>query len=156
MAITKSIGPTYNAPLGTQFESGVNASGGVVVLRIAGISSDITTAAQNLATVYNGDIEIEEMVFDTDVTGLAGGTTLEILTDDPVGLAVFASMAESSMGANTTHAFIASTPWTVYTRRVIRAGYHLQILGTTAAGTGSGAWRLNVTYRPLFAAATMS
>jgi len=156
MAITKPIPGSINAPLGSQQESGVNAYGGVNILVITGLSSDLTTVAQNLALVTGGDVSIENILFETDATGLAGGTTLEFLTDDPIGLAVFASIAVSLLGANKSCNMVGGTvTFTVAVPRTIRPGYHLQILGTAAAGTGAGVWRMYVTYRPCLQSAVL-
>jgi hypothetical protein len=148
MAITKPVPGSINAPLGSQQESGVNAFGGVNILKIRGLSSDLTTVAQNIATATGGDVEIEDIIVMTDATGIVGPTTFELLSDDAIGLAIFASMAVSSLGANTTHDFGGSTPLTVYGKRVIHNGSHLQVLGTVAVGTGAGVWELFVQYRP--------
>jgi hypothetical protein len=148
MAITKPVPGSINAPLGSQQESGVNAYGGVNLLEISGLSSDIpiSTSPANLATVTGGDIEIDQIFFSTDSTGLASGTNMEILTDDPIGLAAFFVETVANLGAN---ASIDMTSASVKKqRRIIRNGYHLQIASTSAACTGSGKWSAYVQYRP--------
>ncbi len=145
MAITKPVPGSINAPLGSQQESGVNAFAGENILKISGLSSDIVVAATSIATVTGGDIEIEQMLFDTDATGLAGGTNLQILTDD-TGQANMMVETVANLGANKSiDLFTASV---TKQRRVIRSGKHLQINSTVAACTGAGVWTLYVHYRP--------
>jgi hypothetical protein len=146
MAITKPLPGSINAPLGALQESGVNAYGGVNILKISGLSSDIGTTATNVATVTGGDVEIDNIIFETDATGLAGGTDLEFLTDDTIGLAVFWSEAVSGLGANAT--IDINTASVTKQRTVIHNGKHLQIASTVAACTGAGVWNAYVIYRP--------
>jgi hypothetical protein len=146
MAITKPVPGSINAPLGSQQESGVNAFGGENILKISGLSSDIVLAATNIGTVTGGDIEIEQMLLDTDGTGLAGGTNVQILTDDTNGQANIMVETVANLGANKSiDLFTASV---TKQRRVIRQGKHLQINSTVAACTGTGVWTLYVHYRP--------
>lgn len=154
-----SSGNPVNQPLGVGNETGVNAFGGVGIVKVAGLSSDIpiSTAPLNILTAYNSDIEIEDIVLETDTTGLAGGTTLELRTDDAVfGLRVPVSMAVSSLGASTTHSFFGSTPFTVWGTFVLRQGQKLQIDSTVAACTGAGKFQLWIKYRPMAAAGSLA
>jgi len=147
MAITKPVPGSINAPLGNQQESGVNANAGENVLKIAGLSSDIGTVAVSIATVTGGDVEIEQMILETDVTGLAGGTNVQILTDDAIGQANMLVETVANLGANkTVDMFSASV---TKQRKIIRQGKHLQINSTVAACTGAGVWNLYVHYRPI-------
>jgi hypothetical protein len=147
MAITKVYPGSINAPLGALQESGVNAFGGVNILKVKGLSSDILSAsATNIATVSGGDIEIENIIVLTDATGLTGGTNLEFLTDDTIGLAVFWSEAISGLGANA--AIDINTASVTKQRTVIHSGKHLQIQCTAAPCTGAGVWEAFIVYRP--------
>lgn len=149
-----SGGLPINAPLGSGFESGVGAAGGVSVVKITGLSSDITVAAKNLLTAYNGDIEIINAIVETDATGLAGGTNFQLGTDDPVGLAVFLAETVANLGANkTVDLFSASV---TKQRTIIHQGKHLQVSSTVAACTGAGGWQLYVEYRPLVSAGQLA
>jgi hypothetical protein len=153
-----SSGNPVNQPLGVGNETGVNAFGGVGILKKTGLSSDIpvSTAPVNIATAYNSDIEIEDIIFETDATGLAGGTTLEFRQTGGIGLLIPVSMAVASLGANTTHNFGGSTPWTVFGKFVLRQGQTLQIDSTVAACTGAGVWNLWIVYRPMTAAGSLA
>lgn len=153
-----SSGNPLNQPLGVGNETGVNAYGGVGILKITGLSSDIpvSTAPKNICTAYNSDIAIEDINFETDSTGLAGGTTLEFRKSDAMGLKVFASMAVSSLGANTTHGFAGTTPLTVAIPTVLPQGASLQIDSTSAACTGAGVWIAWVRYRPMTGAGSLA
>lgn len=157
MAVIKVQPGSINAPLGSLQESGVNAFGGVNILEINFLSSDvpISTSPINIAMVSGGDIYIEDIEMDTDATGLAAGTTFEVLTDDTLGLAAFVTMAVSSLGASTSHSMFGTTPWTVGAPRVIGNGMHLQLGSTSAACTGAGKCRMVIKYRPLLQTAVL-
>jgi hypothetical protein len=146
MAITKPVPGSINAPIGSQQESGVNAFGGVNLIKFAGLSSDIVTAATNLGLVTGGDIEVMQMYFDTDATGLAGGTNVQILTDDAQGQANILVETVANLGGNKTVDINSAS--VTKQRRIIRQGKHLQINSTVAACTGAGVWNLYVLYRP--------
>jgi hypothetical protein len=153
-----SSGNPVNQPLGVGNETGVNAYGGVGIVKKTGLSSDIpvSTAPVSILTAFNSDIEIEDIILETDATGLAGGTTFEVRKSDALGLKVEVSMAVSSLGANVTKSFFGSTPWTVWNRFVLPQGATLQIDATVAACTGAGAWSMWVVYRPMTAAGSLA
>lgn len=158
VATPGSSGNPVNQPLGVGNETGVNAFGGVGIVKVNGLSSDIpiSTAPKSILTAYNSDIEIEEAILETDATGLAGGTTFELRKSDTLGLAVFISMAVSSLGANTTHGMTGTTPFTVAIPTVIPQGASIQIDSTVAACTGAGKWSLWIKYRPMTAAGSLA
>lgn len=159
IATPGSTGNPVNQPLGVGNETGVNAFGGVGILKITGLSSDIpiSTSPVNICTAYGSDIEIEDLIFSTDSTGLATGTTFEIRrSGSTMGLVVFISMAVSSLGANTTHAMDGTTPFTVAIPSVILQGEHIQIDSTSAACTGAGKWNMWIKYRPMGAAGSLA
>ena len=92
-----------------------------------------------------GDIYIDNVIFEAGATGLAGGTTLELIASEAVGLSVFFANAVSGLGANTTlDMFTASTKQ----RTVIQNGTYVSIGSTSAKCTGAGVWTLIVIYRP--------
>jgi hypothetical protein len=146
MAITKPVPGTINAPLGSQQESGVNAFGGLNILKIQGVSSDVVLADVNLATVTGGDVMIENCILETDVTGFAGGTNVQIGSDDPIGLENFFIETVANLGANKTVDFSSAS--VAKQKAVIRNGFHLTIDCTVAPCTGAGVWILYVLYRP--------
>ena len=155
MAITQVQPGSVNAPIGQgRQESGVNLAGGVNVVKFTGLSSDVKHAAAiNLATVFNGDVDIEQVILETDGTGFAAGTNVEVLTDDAIGLAVFFAESVANLGANKSvdmyTASVAKQRW------AIRQGNHLQIQATVADCTGAGVWVLTVVYRPFVANALL-
>jgi hypothetical protein len=153
MAITKPIPGSINAPLGSQQESGVNAFGGVNILKIHGLSSDIATVAKNVATVSGGDIYIENIVFLTDATGIAGGTNVQFGSSGSIGLGVFWSSAVSGLGANTTTDINSAS--VTKQRTVLRTGDSLQLNCTGSNCTGAGLWDAFVVYRPCLQSAVL-
>lgn len=150
-----SGGVVVNAPLGSGAESGVNASGGVGIVKVTGLSSDILTAsAKNLVTAYNGDIEILQMIVKTDATGLAGGTNFQLLTDNALGQANILVETVANLGANKT--VDLNTASVTKQRTVIEQGKHIQVQNTVGNGTGAGVWTVYIEYRPLVPSATLA
>ena len=145
MAISKAVTSSVNQPLEGPAGGGPNTFGQPYISKVTGLSSDVVLAAASLFTAYNGDIYVENCILETDATGFAGGTNVQLLTDDPIGLSVFFAEAVSSLGANAT---IDLNSATTKQRVVIHSGYHLQINSTVGACTGAGVWNLYVVWRP--------
>jgi hypothetical protein len=149
-----SSGNPVNQPLGVGNETGVNAYGGVGIVKVTGLSSDIpiSTAPKVILTAFNSDIEIEDVIIQTDGTGLATGTTFE-LRQSGDGLTVWASEAVASLGANVTLDFSSLT---VGQKFVLQQGKTISIDNTVAAGTGAGKFSLWFQYRPMTAAGSLA
>jgi hypothetical protein len=145
MAITASSPNDYNAALGSR--NTIYDQGGWNWLKMSGLSSDIPISTSPTALFFasGGDIYIDNVIFESGATGLAGGTTLELIASETQGLSVFFANAVSGLGANTTlDMFTASTKQ----RTVIQNGTYVSIGSTGAKCTGSGVWILTVIYRP--------
>jgi hypothetical protein len=145
MAIKAASPNDYNRPLGITNE--VYNQGGWNWLKMTGLSSDIpiSTSPTALAFASGGDIYIDNAIIEVGATGLAGGTTFELIASEVVGLSVFFANAVSGLGANTTlDMFTASTAQ----RTVIQQGTYISIGSTVAACTGSAVWTLTIIYRP--------
>jgi hypothetical protein len=154
VAITKPIpGSSPNIPMSSDLQSGVNANGGVGVVQAKGLSSDILAASDaTVFTAKGGDIEILNAIFKTDSTGLAGGTNLEINTDNVRGRPEILSETVANLGANkTVDLFSASL---VKQRTVIEEGKSIKIGCSGSNCTGTGVWELDIEYRPLVGTAS--
>jgi len=149
-----SGGVPYNAPLGAGYESGVNAAGGVSVVKVTGLSSDVITTATNLLTAYNGDIEILNIILETGSTGFATSTNIQVLTDNAYGGANILVETRANLSANVT--VDLNTASVTKQRTVIEQNKHLQINCTGSNSTGAGTWRLYVEYRPLVPGASLA
>lgn len=154
MAITKPLPGSVNAPLGTGAQSGVNVSGGVAMIKVQGLSSDIVVAPANVLTVSGGDVFIENIVVETDATGLAGGTNVQFSSDDPIGASNLLAETVANLGANKT--VDINTASVAKQRATIRNGFHLRINSTAAPCTGVGVWNAVIQYRPEVPSASMS
>lgn len=145
MAI-KSLSPNdYNRPLGTDNE--VYNQGGWNWVKMSGLSSDIPVSSAPTALFWasGGDIYIDNVIIETNATGLATGTNFELIASETVGLAVFFSETVANLGANATvNMFTASV---AKQRTVIQQGTYISIANTVAAGTGAGVWTLTIIYR---------
>jgi hypothetical protein len=146
MAISKAVTSSVNQPLEGPAGGGPNTFGQPYISKVTGLSSDVVLAAQNLLTAYNGDIEIDNCILETDGTGFAGGTNVQLGTDDTIGLAVFMAETVANLGANKTVDINSAS--VTKQRTVIHSGKHLQISSTVGACTGAGVWNLYVVWRP--------
>ena len=122
------------------------AAGSVFSITKSLVSSGITTVAADLTTVANGRLYIEDIIVETDATGLAGGTNFVISSNDPVGTATPFSVATSSLGASATINLLTAT---TKQRIVLGAGYKLQFASTGSVCTGPGVAKVTVIFRRL-------
>ncbi len=127
-------------------------SGEAFFLRRVLTSSGITTAAQNLTTAATGRLYLEDIVFETDGTGLATGTNFVISKTGTYGNLTVTSDAISGLGANVTHACKAGTNGTVPSVSnnvpcVLEAGDKLTYANTVAGGTGGGTITVTMYFR---------
>ncbi len=129
---TVGVGGDISAPMGSY-----------VVLQKIITSSSITTSPQDLTTVATGgDMVIENIILETDGTGLAGGTNFQILKNGGEGLAIFMSETVGNLGANkTVDSFSASI---AKQRSTIKVGQKLQFDNTVGAGTGGGTIKVTI------------
>lgn len=155
MAITAAKANTYNNPLGLGSESGVYLSGGLGVAAATGLSSDIpiSTSPTAIFTANGGDIYLDNVIIEVGATGLAGGTTFELIAGGTIGLPVFFSEAVSSLSANTTFDFLTAT---VKQKTIIRNGQTISLGSTVAKCTGSAVWILTIIYRPVVESAVLT
>lgn len=149
-----SGGQPVNQPQPNNNESGVNANGGVGVIKLSGLSSDVVVAATALCTAYGSDIEIINMILKTDATGFAGGTNVQVLTNDALGLANILVEAVSNLGGNKTVDLNSAS--VTKQRTVIEQNKQIQINSTVAPCTGAGVWNLYIEYRPLGSAGVLA
>lgn len=115
------------------------------------VSSALTTSAQDLSLVSTGRLLVENVVVETNGTGLAGATNFRILSNNVNGLSAILEETVANLGANkTVDIFSASI---VKQRTILESGKKLQYLGTVGAGTGAGTVTVTVTLRRLDAGA---
>lgn len=98
----------------------------------------------------NGDILIEDIVLETDGTGIAGPTNLNITTDNARGLTGAANpvvaQAVTGLGANKTIAAKAEAT-TKHLPFRLESGKKLYASGSSGAGTGAGICRVTLVCR---------
>lgn len=150
-----SAGLPVNAPLGG-LESGVNANGGVQVLKITGLSSDVpaSTGPVNICTAYNGDIEILNILVQTDSIGLAGSGNFRIGANSPYGGAYSFIETVANLGASAARDLYTAS--VTKQRLVVQQGSNLQVSASSTALTGPGKWVAYIEYRPLVPAAMLA
>ena len=91
-------------------------------------ATDITVPAQ-------GDLIIDNIIVQTDATGLAGGTTFTISTDNAIGTTTVFAHAVSGLGANATLDMYSAT---TKQRTVLKDGKKLTVKCSVADCTGAG------------------
>lgn len=138
-------------PIGSQF-----------VLSISVTSSAIpnnTQTAGAFTGAASGALLIEDIIFETNSTGIAGPTNLEITTDNVSGLtgadAPNILQAVSALGANKTVVCRVDSA-TKKLPFVLESGKKLFIDGDDGAGTGAGTARITIVARRLAAEATIA
>ena len=135
--------------------------GDVVIIVKTITSSAITVAAQDLSTPASGRFYIEDIVCETDSTGLAGLTNFLVGNNNvngtsgmTTGLANFET-SQASLGVSKTVAIKNAGPDTSsdYFPTVtgvcgtLEAGKKMQFASTVGAGTGAGTVRVTVVLR---------
>lgn len=134
--------------------------GDIVIITKTITSSGITVAAQDLSTPATGRFYIEDIVCETDSTGLGGLTNFLVGTNNvsgqtgmTTGLANFETSA-ASLGVNKTASIVnatdastSSSPTVMGNSGTLESGKKLQFAGTVSAGTGAGKVRVTVVLR---------
>jgi|SRR5882762_1639523 len=111
--------------------------GSQVIVRKTIVSGTITVAFQDLTSLAFGDFYINNIIAETDNTGLLGPTNFQIISTDTVGQPQVLVETVANLGPNkTVDLFSASV---VKQRTILRNGKKLQFNGTVAPGVGLGA-----------------
>lgn len=105
-----------------------------ITLRTTLTSSDITTTGVDFALTQGNGLVIEKVVVSTDATGLAGGTNLQLVSDNSNGNPIFFEETVANLGANAT----VDTGSVVNTNSIIETGKKLTAKATGANCTGTG------------------
>jgi len=115
-------------------------------------SSDITTSLTNKLLVIGTGVVVEDVIVETDATGLAGATLFQVKKTDTTGAAIIFSQAVANLGANATYDLSTAT---IKNRSVVVGGKYIGVLGTASAGTGAGVARVTVKFRRMDATSTI-
>lgn len=132
-------------PIGSQFAVSINVT-----------SSAIPNNTQTSADfcVASGNVMVEDIILETDATGIAGPTNIEISTDNAKGLtgagAPSILQAVSALGANKT-VVCRVTSTTKAIPLVLETGKKLFIHGDDLGGSGAGVTRITLVCRRLSA-----
>jgi len=128
--------------------------GGVFWIKKTLTSNEITIGGVDITnTSQGGELVIEDIILQTDSTGLAGGTNFLITSDNSKGAPTILSHAVSSLGANVTLNLSAAT---VKSPCVLEIGRKLMAKMTVSNGTGSGTIDVRIKFRRLAAGATIT
>tara|TARA_R110000868_G_scaffold178700_1_gene418508 strand:+ start:3007 stop:3423 length:417 start_codon:yes stop_codon:yes gene_type:complete len=111
------------------------------------VANTLTTSFVNKAQVVGDSIMIEDVIVETDTTGLAGATLFQVKKSDTIGNPIVFSQAVANLGASATYDLSTAT---IKNRSVCAAGTYIGILGTASAGTGTGVARVTIRYRRLY------
>lgn len=118
-------------------------------------SSAIVTAGLDLTGASSGGaLSIEQMILQTDGTGLAGATAITIATNNAKGILIFFQTAVSGLGANKTVTMLDASVTKIPT--VLESGKKLTINRTVADGTGAGTVDIYIKLKRLDAGATIA
>lgn len=136
------------------FDGNNRPAGQVFVIQSTVTSSSIPNNSQTAGAITgasSGAVVVEQMVFETDATGLAAPTNIEITTDNAKGLTGAGAPnllpATSDLGGNKTIVGTsvsgAKLPFT------LESGKKVYIHGDDAGGTGAGTVRITMHCRRL-------
>ena len=110
-------------------------------------SSDITTAAQNMALCVGWDVLIENVIVATDSTGLAGGTNFVLAETSTKGSGTFFAETVANLWASATVDLANASVTNV--QQPLQDGKYITFNNTVAVGTGAGTVDIYITYRTL-------
>jgi hypothetical protein len=97
-------------------------------------------------TASGGDLLIESVTFETDATGLAAGTNLDLKTDTVRGVTgIICAETVANLGANHRVEGSAASVTAFPAHLTLESGKHLNLRSTVADCTGAG--KLYVTVR---------
>lgn len=128
-------------------------------LQVTVTSSNILSAsATTIATAVGGDIQIESLIVQTNATGIAGCTNVNLLTDNTIGkTGTIAAVAAATLGANVIQnstAFAVTAlgvlPFTLKSTKVI------QNQATVAPCTGAGTITYGIRYTRVTGGASLN
>ena len=125
---------------------------GIGTVTIDIVSSTITTSFVNKFLVIGDGIVVEDVIVETDATGLAGATLFQVKKSDTTGAAIIFSQAVANLGANATYDLSTAT---IKNRSTCTNGTYIGVLGTASAGTGAGVVRVTVKFRRMSAISTL-
>jgi hypothetical protein len=132
-----------------------NALGDVFYVKKTLTSSAVVQAGVDITGVSSGgDLWIDDIVLQTDATGLASGTNFTVGTNNTKGGAVNLSTAVSGLGANAT--IELSTASVTKLRGVVESGKKLIAKSTAADCTGGGTIDVYIKFRRMAAGATIA
>lgn len=118
------------------------------------VSSAILQAGVDITLPSTGGaLEIVQIVVQTNVTGLAGGTNFTIVHNNVSGLLAFFSQAVSGLGANKTVSLVDAATTKVIS--MLESGKKLTAKATVADCTGAGTIDVYITFRRTVAGANV-
>lgn len=107
------------------------------VVKKALTSSAIVTGGVDVTGTASGDVMIEDIIFETDGTGLATGTNFTLEKDGGSGVLTFFGEAVANLGANKTEV-LSTGSVTASNGTVLESGQKLVAKCTSSSCTGSG------------------
>ena len=136
---------TYKDAIGTTF----------VVKKSVTSSTVLTTGIDLTGVSSGGEIAIEAIIFQTDGTGFATATNIEVRTDNAKGAVLLCAEAVASLGASVTVNMLYSGV-TVFHPMVLESGKKVTINATVMNAGGSGVCDVRLICRRLAAGAALA
>lgn len=131
----------------------LGAVGTEFIVKKSLVSSAITQAGVDVTGVSSvGELEIMDVVLETDGTGLAAGTAVQLKTDNAYGAEIWAQELVANLGASAT----VSTPSAVNKKVVVETGKKVTINSTVADCTGAGVLNVYIRFKRIAAGAIIA
>lgn len=115
-------------------------------------SSALTTSFVNKLLVIGAGIVVEDVIVETDATGLAGATLFQVKKSGATGNPIIFSQAVANLGANATYDLSTAT---IKNRSTVLGGTYIGVLGTASSGTGAGVVSVTVKFRRMNSVSTI-
>lgn len=118
-------------------------------------SAILSASATDITSVSSGGaLAVNQIICQTDATGLAGGTNFNLLSNNATGAPVILANAVAGLGANATVDLF--TAGVTKQRTVLESGKKFQVQSTVAPCTGAGTITIYIELERLAAGATVA
>jgi hypothetical protein len=156
-SIVDAIEANGTAALTITAGSVLGASGVKFIIQKSLVSSAVVTGGVDVTgAATGGDILIEDIVFETDGTGLATGTNFTLERSAGEGVLTFFGEAVSSLGANTSERLVTGSVVSTGGPLTLKSGSKIVAKSTGLSCDGAGVIKMTLICRRIAAGSTLA